>query len=119
MCCRMVREQCVGSTTLQVGRDVNSVRATAHSNTAWTTYLAIAAACIVAEMQVYSRLHVVSSNAGYGPVIYWFVVTVISAFVAYGRFELKPFQRQIGRDKNVGSFRRGLAEVAAVYAWRT
>ena len=27
----------------------------------------------------------------YGPMIYWLVVAAICAFIAYGRFVLKPF----------------------------
>jgi hypothetical protein len=51
----------------------------------------IAAACIVGEMALFLALHVYSGNAEYGPVLYWLVVAAICAFVAYGRFVLKPF----------------------------
>lgn len=51
----------------------------------------IAAACIAAEMLLFSGLHIYSGDAIYGPMIYWLVVAVICAFTAYGRFVLKPF----------------------------
>jgi hypothetical protein len=51
----------------------------------------IAAACIAAEMLVFCGLHFYSGDANYGPMIYWLVVAVICAFIAYGRFVLKPF----------------------------
>ena len=51
----------------------------------------IAAACIAAEMVLFSGLHIYSGDANYGPMIYWLVVAAICAFIAYGRFVLKPF----------------------------
>ena len=51
----------------------------------------IAAACIAAEMLLFSGLHIYSGNTNYGPMIYWLVVAAICAFIAYGRFVLKPF----------------------------
>ncbi len=51
----------------------------------------IAAACIAAEMLLFSGLHVYSRDANYSPMIYWLVVAAISAFIAYGRYVLKPF----------------------------
>jgi hypothetical protein len=51
----------------------------------------IAAACIAAEMLLFSGLHIYSGDANYGPMIYWLVVAAICAFIAYGRFVLKPF----------------------------
>ena len=50
----------------------------------------IAAACIAAEMLLFSGLHMYSGEANYGPMIYWLVVAAICAFIAYGRFVLKP-----------------------------
>jgi hypothetical protein len=35
-------------------------------------------------------LHLYSGDANKGPMIYWLVVAGISAFIAYGRFALKP-----------------------------
>ena len=51
----------------------------------------IAAACIAAEMVLFSGLHIRSGDRNYGPMIYWLVVAAICAFVAYGRFVLAPF----------------------------
>ena len=51
----------------------------------------IAAACIAVEMLLFSGLHIRSGDANYGPMIYWLVVAAICAFIAYGRFVLKPF----------------------------
>ena len=50
----------------------------------------VAAACIAAEMLLFVGLHVRSGDTNYGPVIYWLVVASICAFLAYGRFVLKP-----------------------------
>ena len=50
----------------------------------------IAAACIAAEMLLLSGLYVHSGETNYGPMIYWLVVAAICAFIAYGRFVLKP-----------------------------
>jgi len=54
----------------------------------------IAAICIAAEMIFFSAMHIYSGIANYNQMIYWLVVAVISAFVAYGRFVLKPIQRR-------------------------
>lgn len=51
----------------------------------------IAAVCIAAEMLIFSGLHIYSGDANYGPMIYWLVVAAICAFIAYGRFVIKPF----------------------------
>ena len=51
----------------------------------------VAAACIAAEMLLFSGLHVHSGDTNYGPIFYWLVVAAICAFIAYGRFVLKPF----------------------------
>lgn len=50
----------------------------------------IAAACIAAEMLIFCGLHLVSGDTDYSPMIYWLVVAGLSAFLAYGRFVLKP-----------------------------
>jgi hypothetical protein len=50
----------------------------------------IAAACIAAEMLLFCGVHIYSGDAEYGPMIYWLVVAAICAFIAYGRFVLKP-----------------------------
>lgn len=51
----------------------------------------VAAVCIAAEMLLFSGLHLYSGDANYSPMIYWLVVAAICAFIAYGRFVLKPF----------------------------
>ena len=51
----------------------------------------IAAACIAAEMLLFCGVHIYAGYAEYGPMIYWLVVAAICAFIAYGRFVLKPF----------------------------
>ena len=50
----------------------------------------IAATCIAAEMLLFSGVHIYSGDANYRPMIYWLVVAAICAFIAYGRFVLKP-----------------------------
>jgi len=51
----------------------------------------IAAACIAAEMLLFSALHIRSGDAKHGEMIYWLVVAAICAFTPYGRFALVPF----------------------------
>jgi hypothetical protein len=50
----------------------------------------LAALFIFAEMLLFSGLHAYSPSAAYGPLVYWFVVAAICAFIAYGRLVLKP-----------------------------
>ena len=51
----------------------------------------IAAACIAAEMLVFCGVHLLSGDPNHGPMVYWLVVAAFCAFIAYGRFVLKPF----------------------------
>ncbi len=51
----------------------------------------VAATFIVAEMLLFCGVDIFSINPDYNHVMYWLVVAAISAFVAYGRFVLKPF----------------------------
>jgi hypothetical protein len=51
----------------------------------------IAAVCIVVEMLLFCALHLRSGDANRGPMIYWLVVAAICAFIAYGRFVLRPY----------------------------
>ena len=53
----------------------------------------IAAVFIAAEMLAFSGVHIFSGDPNYGPMIYWFIVAAICLFIAYGRFVLKPFNR--------------------------
>lgn len=50
----------------------------------------VAAICIAVEMLIFSGVHTLSGATDHGSVIYWLVVAVICAFVAYGRLVLKP-----------------------------
>lgn len=54
----------------------------------------IAAVLIAAEMLLFCILHVSSGASDYGPVTYWLIVAAVCAFIAYGRFVLKPFAGQ-------------------------
>lgn len=49
-----------------------------------------AAVFIALEMLVFGVLHLSSGDTAYGPLVYWGVVAALSAFIAYGRFALKP-----------------------------
>lgn len=51
----------------------------------------IAATVIAAEMLLFTGLHIFSDQTHYGPLIYWLIVAAICAFIAYGRFVVKPF----------------------------
>jgi hypothetical protein len=53
-------------------------------------WVPVAASFIVAEMLFVNVVHLYSGDANRGPIIYWFVVAAVSAFIAYGRFVLKP-----------------------------
>ena len=50
----------------------------------------IAALCIAAEMLFFTVLHLNAGDSNPGPIIYWLAVAAICAFIAYGRFVLKP-----------------------------
>lgn len=51
----------------------------------------IAAVGVIAEMLLFTGLHLGSGNTNYGPIAYWLVVAAICAFIVYGRLVLKPF----------------------------
>ena len=51
----------------------------------------VAALIIAAEMLVMCAVHFSSGDSSLGQPIYWIVVAVFCAFIAYGRFVLKPF----------------------------
>lgn len=55
------------------------------------TFAPVAAVIIAAEMLIFTGLHLYAGDPAYSPIIYWLVVAVICAFIAYGRFVLKPF----------------------------
>jgi len=52
----------------------------------------IASLCVAAEMLLFTGLHIFSGDTNSGPVIYWLVVAALCAFIAYGRFVLKPIK---------------------------
>lgn len=52
----------------------------------------IAAIVIAAEMLIFSGFHMYSGVTEHGPMMYWLVVAAICAFIAFGRFVLKPLQ---------------------------
>ena len=51
----------------------------------------IAALAIAAEMLLFCGIHLSSGDTNKGQMIYWLVVAVLCAFIAYGRFVLQPF----------------------------
>lgn len=50
----------------------------------------VAAACIAAEMLVFSGLHLYSGGADRGELVYWLVVAGVCAIIAYGRVVAQP-----------------------------
>ena len=50
----------------------------------------IAAAVLATEMIFFCIMYFVSGGGTYSQPVYWLVVAVICAFLAYGRFVLKP-----------------------------
>ena len=50
----------------------------------------VAAIGIAAEMLLFCGVHIYSGDTNYHEIIYWLVVTAVCAFIAYGRFVLKP-----------------------------
>lgn len=54
----------------------------------------LSAAFVTVEMLFFSVVHLSSGETNHSPVIYWSVVAVISGFVAYGRYVLKPHARR-------------------------
>jgi hypothetical protein len=56
----------------------------------WAVWAPIAAIGIAAEMLLFSGVHLFSGGGDNSQLIYWLVVAVVCAFVAYGRLVLKP-----------------------------
>jgi len=50
----------------------------------------ISAAIIAIEMLLFCGVQIFTGNLNYGQIVYWIVVAFICAFIAYGRFVLKP-----------------------------
>lgn len=59
-------------------------------NKGWGALIVIAALFIVAEMLLYTVVHLASGHAFDGSVIYWLVTGVVAAFLAWGRLSLNP-----------------------------
>lgn len=51
----------------------------------------IAATFIVIEMLAFCGIHLAAGDGSTGPLIYWLVIAILCAFIAYGRFVLQPF----------------------------
>ncbi len=51
----------------------------------------IAAICIAVIMLSFCAIHFLAGNSGLSSPAYWLVVAALCAFVAYGRFVLRPF----------------------------
>ena len=54
----------------------------------------LAAVYIALEMLFFIALSIYSVKVNLSHIIYWLVVAAICAFIAYGRFVLKPIQRR-------------------------
>ncbi len=50
----------------------------------------IVTACIAVEMLLFVGLHLCAGEINVGLVIYWVVVAAICAFIAYGRWVIRP-----------------------------
>ena len=59
-------------------------------NKGWAGLVPFAAIFIVAEMILFTAVHLASGNKFNGQPIYWLVVAVVAAFIAYGRFTIRP-----------------------------
>jgi hypothetical protein len=55
-----------------------------------TILVPLSAAGIGAVMVLFSGVHMASGDPSLGPMVYWLVVAVFCAFVAWGRLKLKP-----------------------------
>jgi hypothetical protein len=56
----------------------------------------IAAATIIAEMLLFSVVHLASGSAEHARMVYWLVVAAVSGFLVYGRLVLKPLSTPRG-----------------------
>lgn len=55
------------------------------------TLVPIAAICIALIMLLFCAIELFSGNTNVSSINYWLVVAALCAFVAYGRFVLRPF----------------------------
>lgn len=51
----------------------------------------VAALFIAGEMLLFCALNLASGTGDYSSIVYWLTVTAVCAFIAYGRFVLRPF----------------------------
>lgn len=58
----------------------------------WAILAPIAAVGIAAEMLLFCGLHLQSGDPNYSPLIYWLVVAAVCAFIAFGRWKLRPLR---------------------------
>lgn len=58
----------------------------------WGGMVPFAASIIAAEMLLFTVVSLYSGNNNYNEIIYWLVVAVVSAFIVYGRFMMKPIK---------------------------
>ena len=56
----------------------------------WAILAPVAAIVIAAEMLLFCGVHLSSGDPNHGQMVYWLVVAPLCAFIAYGRFVLKP-----------------------------
>jgi hypothetical protein len=59
-------------------------------NKSWSGLVPLAALFIVAEMLLYTVVHLTSGYPFNGQPVYWLVVAAVAAFIAYGRFVARP-----------------------------
>jgi DoxX-like family len=52
----------------------------------------VAAALIAAEMLLFSGVHLASGETEHAELVYWLVVAAFCAFLAYGRWVLRPIK---------------------------
>ncbi len=59
-------------------------------NRGWAMLIVIAALFVVAEMLLYTVVHLASGHPFNASVIYWLVVAAVAGFLAWGRLSLSP-----------------------------
>jgi hypothetical protein len=58
----------------------------------WAKLIPAAAVFIAAEMLLFVGIHLSSGDTNNGPLAYWIVAAALCAFLAYGRWVLKPLK---------------------------
>ncbi len=59
-------------------------------NRGWAPLIAVAAFFLIAEMVLFSIVHLASGHPFDGSVIYWIVVAAFAGFIAWGRLSASP-----------------------------